>query len=274
MAREIRKFIPTFVWNHAYYKLMFKNAIVRKPCPEMLAGLTSASLGKPDYNKALDQHEQYVDALIGCGLEVKVLEADSQFTDWVFVEDGALCTAECAIITNPGAPSGSGEKLEMKTVLQSFYKHMEAIEAPDTLDAGDVMMVGKHFYIGISERTNAAGADQLIGILKRYGMTGSAVPLYEMLHLKSGLSYLEQNHLLISGEFINHPVFADFHKIQVDPGESYAANSLWVNSTVLVPAGFPKTREKIEQAGYKTKVLDVSEFRKLDGGLSCLSLRF
>jgi len=253
---------------------MFKNAIVRKPCPEIIEGLTSASLGKPDYSKALDQHKKYVDALRSCGLDVKILEADSRFPDSVFVEDVALCTSGCAIVTNPGAPSRNGEKLEMEAVLQSYYKHIESIEDPNTLDAGDVMMVGKHFYIGISERTNAPGADQLIGILERYGLSGSKVPLYEMLHLKSGLSYLEQNTLLISGEFINHSAFADFQKIEVDPEEGYAANSLWVNSTVLVPEGFPKTRKKIEQAGYRTKVLDVSEFRKLDGGLSCLSLRF
>lgn len=253
---------------------MFKNAIVRKPCPEIISGLTSVSLGKPDYNKALDQHAGYVEALRSCGLNVKVLEADSQFPDSVFVEDVALCTSECAIVTNPGAPSRNDEKLEMNAVLKSFYKHIEAIEAPGTLDAGDVMMVGKHFYIGISERTNGQGAEQLISYLERYGMTGSMVPLKEMLHLKSGLSYLEQNHLLITGEFINHSAFADFQKIKVDPDESYAANSLWVNSTVLVPAGFPRTLAKIKQAGYHTLILDVSEFRKLDGGLSCLSLRF
>ena len=253
---------------------MFKNAIVRKPCPEIISGLTSVSLGKPDYNKALDQHAGYVEALRSCGLNVKVLEADSQFPDSVFVEDVALCTSECAIVTNPGAPSRNDEKLEMNAVLKSFYKHIEAIEAPGTLDAGDVMMVGKHFYIGISERTNGQGAEQLISYLERYGMTGSMVPLKEMLHLKSGLSYLEQNHLLITGEFINHSAFADFQKIKVDPDESYAANSLWVNSTVMVPAGFPRTLAKIKQAGYHTLILDVSEFRKLDGGLSCLSLRF
>ena len=253
---------------------MFKNAIVRKPCPEIINGLTSVSLGKPDYNKALDQHAGYVEALRSCGLNVKVLEADSQFPDSVFVEDVALCTSECAIVTNPGAPSRNDEKLEINAVLKSFYKHIEAIEAPGTLDAGDVMMVGKHFYIGISERTNGQGAEQLISYLERYGMTGSMVPLKEMLHLKSGLSYLEQNHLLITGEFINYSAFADFQKIKVDPDESYAANSLWVNSTVLVPAGFPRTLAKIKQAGYHTLILDVSEFRKLDGGLSCLSLRF
>jgi dimethylargininase len=128
--------------------------------------------------------------------------------------------------------------------------------------------------VGISQRTNTQGAEQLIAFLEHNGMTGTRVPLKDMLHLKSGLSYLEQNHLLISGEFINHPAFADFKKIEVDPDESYAANSLWVNSTVLVPAGFPLTLAKIKQAGYQTLTLDVSEFRKLDGGLSCLSLRF
>jgi dimethylargininase len=253
---------------------MFKHAIVRKPCPEMVHGLSSASLGRPDYHMAMVQHENYVDALRACGLEVRVLEADPQFPDSVFVEDVALCTPACAILTNPGARSRNGETAAMKPVLESYYKQLEHIQSPGTLDAGDVMMVGKHFYIGVSQRTNKAGADQLIQILERYGMTGTAVPLFEMLHLKSGLSYLEQNHMLISGEFINHPAFLNFRRIEVDPDESYAANSLWVNDRVLVPAGFPKTREKIEEAGYRTIVMDVSEFRKLDGGLSCLSLRF
>ncbi len=253
---------------------MFKNAIVRTPCPEMINGLSSVTLGKPDYSKAMDQHARYVDALRNCGLEVKVLEADSRFPDSTFVEDVALCTPHCAIITNPGAPSRNREKLEMKPVLQTYYKQVESIKTPGILDAGDVMMVGQHFYIGISERTNVEGAEQLIGILEKYGMTGSKVPLQKMLHLKSGLSYLEQNKLLVTGEFIHHPAFNSFHRIEVDPDESYAANSLWVNSTVLVPAGFPNTREKIEQAGYHTLSLDVSEFQKLDGGLSCLSLRF
>lgn len=253
---------------------MFKNAIVRKPCPELTRGLSSASLGTPDYNKALEQHSHYVDALRSCGMEVMVLEADSRFPDSVFVEDVALCTSEFAIVTNPGAPSRNGEKIEMKAHLQSFFTQVESIVAPGTLDAGDVMMVGRHFYIGISQRSNTHGAEQLIAILERYGMTGNMVPLKNMLHLKTGLSYLEQNHLLISGEFISNPAFDGFQKIEVDPEESYAANSLWLNSKVLVPAGFPRTLEKIERAGYHTIVLDLSEFQKLDGGLSCLSLRF
>lgn len=253
---------------------IFTHAIVRKPCPEMVDGLTTAGLGKPDFKKALEQHSRYVEILKECGLQVTVLEGDSKYPDSTFVEDVALCTSECAVITNPGAASRNGEKQGIKPVLQEFYKNIEEIKLPGTLDAGDVMMVGSHFYIGISERTNHEGAEQLISILRRYAMTGSKVPLKEMLHLKTGLSYLEQNNLLISGEFLQNPEFEKYSRIVVDRKEQYAANSLWINGYVLVPEGFPGTKNKIESAGYKTIEIDVSEFRKLDGGLSCLSLRF
>jgi dimethylargininase len=264
----------TFAVYPAYLSTMFTRAIVRKPSPEMIHGLSSSSLGAPDFEKALAQHQNYVYALEECGLKVEVLEADPQYPDSVFVEDVALCTPECAIVTNPGAPSRNGEKQAIRPVLEYYYKNLHCIEAPGTLDAGDVMMVGKHYYIGISERTNREGARQLSGILERYDMTASLIPLNDMLHLKSGISYLEQNQMLISGEFVDHPAFDNFQKIEVDPDETYAANSLWVNSIVLVPEGFPETLRKIQEAGYQTKILDVSEFRKLDGGLSCLSLRF
>jgi dimethylargininase len=253
---------------------MFNHAIVRKPCPALVNGLSSASLGKPDFRKALDQHAAYVEALRNCGLEVEVLEADPAFPDSVFVEDVALCLPECAVVTNPGAPSRNGEKAGIKPVLESRFSQVESIAWPGTLDAGDVLMAGTHFFIGLSQRTNREGAAQLSDILESLGKTASTIPLKEVLHLKSGLSYLEQNNLLISGEFVNHPAFRDFHTIRVDPGEAYAANSLWVNSTVLVPSGFPRTLTRIREAGYSTVTLDVSEFRKLDGGLSCLSLRF
>lgn len=253
---------------------MFKHAIVRTPCPEMIHGLSSATLGKPDYTLALYQHARYVEALQDCGLEIMILEADSRFPDSTFVEDVALCTPDCAIVTNPGAPSRNGEKLEMESVLRSFYNSIEFIEGPGTLEAGDVMRVGQHYFIGISDRTNTGGADQLIRILEKYGMSASRVALKDMLHLKSGLSYLEQNHLLVSGEFTDHPAFHAFQRIEVPAEEVYAANSLWINNTVLVPAGFPRSLDLIRQAGFRTRVLDVSEFQKLDGGLSCLSLRF
>lgn len=253
---------------------MFKNAIVRLPSPSIIKGLTSAMLGKPDFSLVLEQHSRYVDNLRLLGLTVKVLTGNDLFPDSTFIEDVALCTPVCAIITSPGAKTRRGEVNGMRNVLSEYYDRIEEISLPGTLEAGDIMMVGNHYFIGISSRTNNEGADQLIGILKRYGITGSKVQLRKMLHLKSGVSYLENNNMLVCGEFIINDKFKRYNRIVIDNEESYAANSLWINGIVLVPEGFPKTREKIEKAGYETIVLDVSEFRKVDGGLSCLSLRF
>jgi len=207
-------------------------------------------------------------------LNVKVLDVDNRFPDSTFVEDVALCTPAVGIITNPGAESRSGEQLEMIEVLKSYYDKLEQIEAPGTVEAGDVMMVSDHFYIGISDRTNHEGADVLIEILKKHGMSGEKVELKELLHLKTGVSYLENDTILVQEELFSHPAFKDFRKIEVAQNESYAANSLWVNGTVLVPEGFPETKKNIERAAYPTIPVEVSEFEKLDGGLSCLSLRF
>jgi len=253
---------------------MFKHAIVRTPCPEMIHGITSATLGKPDYSLALDQHKQYIDALRSLGLEITLLEPDSRFPDSTFVEDVALCMVGFSVITNPGADSRQGEQDDLERVLGSFYDSIEHIDASGTVEAGDVMMTGRHFYIGISDRTNHEGADQLIHILEKHQMTGEKIEFKQLLHLKSGMSYLEDNNLLIQNGLYNHPSFKRFQKIKVGTDEDYAANSLWVNGTVLVPSGFPKTRRNIEKAGYPTISLDVFEFEKLDGGLSCLSLRF
>jgi dimethylargininase len=253
---------------------MFKKAIVKIPCENMIEGLTSANLGYPDYLEALVQHQFYINALRDCGLELTILDADENYPDSTFVEDTALLTPHFAIITNPGAQTRKGEIVEMKKVLINLYGNVEEIKDPGTLEAGDVMMVDNHFYIGLSKRTNLLGTQQLIAILNKYGMTGSTVALEKVLHLKSGVSYLENNNLLVAGEFIHKPEFQKFNRIIVDEDESYAANSVWVNGDILVPKGFPKTKKKIEQLGYKVTEVDVSEFRKLDGGLSCLSLRF
>jgi len=253
---------------------MFTKAIVRKPCKNLVNGLTAADLGKPDYQLAMIQHQEYIEALKECGLEVTILEADEKYPDSVFVEDTALLTPYCAIITNPGASSRKGEIIEMSRMIENLFPIVESISTPGTLEAGDVMMVDNHFYIGLSERTNLFGANQLIGILAKYGLVGSTVTLGNVLHLKSGVSYLENNNLLLTGSFITKPEFQKYNLTLVDDNESYAANSLWINDRVLVPKGFAKTRDKIEQAGYTTIEVDVSEFRKLDGGLSCLSLRY
>lgn len=240
----------------------------------MVNGLTTAKLGFPDYQKALMQHVEYVSALKVCGLKVKELEADERFPDATFVEDVALLTPNCAIITNPGAPSRKGEINEMKKVIRPYYKDVEEISEPGTVEAGDILMVGDHYYIGLSDRTNKEGAKQVIQILNSYGMTGSAVEVGEVLHLKTGMSYLENNIVVACKAFSSHPEWTEFTVIEVPEKESYAANCIWINGTVLIPDGFPITKQKIEKAGYSTIALEVSEFQKLDGGLSCLSLRF
>jgi dimethylargininase len=253
---------------------MFKSAIVRRPCPEMVDALTTAGLGRPDYAVAVRQHAVYVEILGKCGLRVTELEGDGRYPDSTFVEDVAVCTPHFAIITNPGAPSRNGEKEGMREVLRPFFDDIAEIAAPGTIDGGDVMLAGTHVYVGVSARTNAEGARQLIGILRNHGMTGSTVMLRDMLHLKTGVAYLEPETLLVGGEFVEHPEFRKFSRIVVDAREGYAANSLWLNGTVVVPSGHPATKRKIEAAGYPVIDVDLSEYRKLDGGLSCLSLRF
>lgn len=253
---------------------MFTRAIARTPGRTMVHGLTTAGLGPPDYEKALAQHADYVKALGECGLEVLVLEADEAYPDSTFVEDTALLTRECAIITNPGAPSRRGEIVAIKRVLEEYYRDIEEVQAPGTVDGGDIMMVGRHFYIGLSDRTIPMGAGQVIGFLEKYGMSGSLVTLENVLHLKTGVAYLEQDNLVACGEFLSNKAFQGFNILEIDGDESYAANCIWVNGTVLVPKGYPKAKGTIEGAGYEVREVDVSEFRKLDGGLSCLSLRF
>jgi dimethylargininase len=253
---------------------MFKNAIVCKPGRAIVNGITTSFIGKPIYSLALEQHSKYIEILESSGLTVQVLPETELYPDSTFIEDIALCTSKCAIITRPALSSRLGEITGIREVLEGYYDSIEEISLPATLEAGDVMMAGSHFFIGISNRTSSAGADQLISILEKYKLTASKVFLNKMLHLKSGVSYLENNNILVSGEFINSKEFNKYNRISIDEEESYAANSLWINGKVIVPEGFPKTRKKIEKAGYDTIVLNVSEFRKIDGGLSCLSLRF
>ena len=253
---------------------MFRHAIVRKPCPEMVHGITTAGLGLPDFATALLQHARYVEALERCGLRVLALDADSRFPDSVFIEDVAVCTPSFALVTNPGAPSRNGETAGIREVLNHFYDIVYAIEPPGTLEGGDVMLAGDTLYVGLSERTNPEGAGQLAEIARRHGLKTTPVPLSALLHLKTGIAYLENDNILIINELYTQEIWKPYRRIPVPDGEWYAANSLWINGTVLVPMGFPETCRRIGESGYRTIAVDTSEFRKLDGGLSCLSLRF
>ncbi|MFA9421232.1 MAG: dimethylarginine dimethylaminohydrolase family protein [Gammaproteobacteria bacterium] len=253
---------------------MFSKAIVRTPAKSLVNGITTAGLGDPDYQLAMEQHRQYIAALESSGLSVEVMTANEQFPDAMFIEDTALLMPRCAIVTNPGADSRKGEVNAVLIQLKKYYDKIEAIQAPGTVDAGDIMMVGDHCYIGLSERTNHDGAAQMVKLLQAYGYSGSVLPISESLHLKSSVSYLENSNLVVTGELCDKAEFAEFKQLQIEEGARYAANCVWINDRVLVPTGFPRSTEMIQALGYTVIELDVSEFRKLDGGLSCLSLRF
>lgn len=256
----------------------FKHTIVRRPGRSLSDGITSApELGQPVYENAIIQHDNYIQTLKTCGVDVTVLEANEEFPDSCFIEDNALCTPNVAIISRPGAPTRQREVQmpDLREALSKFYQNIEQIEAPGTIEPGDIAMVGTHFLIGLSDRTNEEGARQMIALLEKYGMTGEMAEMKDMLHFKTGMSYIENNNVLVLDTFASNPVFDRFNKIIVPSEEAYAANSIWINGNVITPAGYPKTKAALESLGqYNVIECDTSEYRKVDGGLSCLSLRF
>lgn len=252
---------------------MYQIAITRKPCSRFSEGITTARLGKPDLQLALEQHDQYIRALKLSGLQVLELEPEEAFPDSCFVEDTAVVVDELAIITNPGAASRRGEVESMIPILSGFRKPA-FIQPPGTLEGGDVMQAGKHFYIGLTERTNAEGAYQLGALLSGFGYSYTAIPVTSALHLKSVVNYIGDNTFLASREFVVHPAFKKFKMVEVPDEEVYAANCLLINDKLIVPKGFESVRSAVLAMNYDVIEVDMSEFEKMDGGLSCLSLRF
>ena len=252
---------------------MFTHAIVRKPGKNFHQGITMSNLGPPSYRRMLKQHTMYVEILKSLGLEVVVLEALSDFPDAYFVEDTAVVTPHIAVITNPGAASRKGEEDSIEPILAKYCKTVR-IQPPATLEGGDVLMAGTHFFIGLSERTNEEGAEQLGCILGQYGNTWTAVPLAAGLHLKSSVNYVGNNTLLITEEFAHLAAFQGYEMIILNREEEYAANTLLVNQHLIIPKGFLSFRKKLIPLGLPIHELEVSEARKMDGGLTCMSLRF
>lgn len=251
----------------------FSRAICRQPAHTFAAGLTTAGMGQPDYALMCDQHQAYVAALESCGLLVETLEPLPAYPDAHFVEDVAVVTPEIAIITRPGARARRGEEQYIRTTL-AHYRPLVFIEEPGMLDGGDVLQIGDDFLVGLSARTNAAGAEQLAGFLAPFGYACTAVPLGKSLHLKSDVNYIGHSTLLMTEAWVDAPAFAAYQKLVVPAGEAYAANTLLVNGRLLSPRGFPQTHHLLRAAGFEIIVVDASEAQKMDGGLSCLSLRF
>jgi dimethylargininase len=256
---------------------MFKHAVVRPPAANFAAGLTTADLGAPIYEKAIEQHQRYCEALQHCGLALTKLEADPHYPDSTFVEDTAILTDRFAILTRPGAVSREGEVASIKDTLARFYPKLHAITSPATMDGGDICESGDHFFIGISQRTNKEGARQLAGILAQEGYTSTCIDIRGIkgiLHLKSGLSYLGDNRLILIDALADQAGFEGYDILRVEPPENYAANCVRVNDYVLLAAGYPVLQTSMRRLGYSVITLEMSEFQKMDGGLSCLSLRF
>ena len=252
---------------------MFTKAIVRRPGPEFSRGITSAGLGPPEHELALEQHSRYCEALGGCGLELIILESDPAYPDCPFVEDTAVVTEQVAVISRPGAERRRGEEEAVANIL-SAHRPLERIEPPGTLDGGDVLQVGKRVFIGLSHRTNYEGADQLGTILARHGHSVTVIPVGEILHLKSGVNHAGGDALAITGNLSKLGSFSGFDLVQIPGEEAYAANCLFVNGSLLVAKGFPRALAAFEGLGREIIELDVSEFMKMDGGLTCLSIRF
>ena len=256
---------------------MFRRALVRPPGSNFAGGLTTVDLGIPDHHRALEQHAAYCEALERCGLAVTHLEEDPRHPDSTFVEDTAILTPSRAILTRPGASSRAGEVAAIRAPLSVHYPQITSISGPGTLDGGDVCEADGHFIIGVSHRTSEQGAHDLANILAEDGHTSTFLDIRALegiLHLKSGIAYLGDGRMVAIPPLAHHPALRKHEVICAESSEAYAANCVRVNDQLLVAAGYPRLEAVLRRIGYDLIPLEMSEFQKMDGGLSCLSLRF
>ena len=254
---------------------MYTNMIVRTPSKSMVKGLRRDFAGDPDYDLALKQHQAYIDALESLGVIVDVLPPLEDYPDACFVEDVATVTEKMAIVTNPGAESRRGEKEHIVEALKKYYPEDKIHYITEGyVEGGDIVRVDDHFYLGDTERSNEAGRKQFIEIVEQYGFTGSVEPTTSGLHIGCDMMYIQNNNLVITGDLLNNPVFDKYNKVIVSKEEAYAANVAWINGTVLMAQGYPNLEKSIKDLGYDVISLNNSEFKKIDGSITCLSLRF
>jgi dimethylargininase len=226
-----------------------------------------------DLELARAQHQQYEDALRDLGCAVISLSPEPNLPDSVFVEDVALVFDEVAVITRPGADS---RKPESATIAQALspYRRLFTIEAPGTIDGGDVLRVDKTVYVGLSSRSNQAGVEQLQRFLAPYGYVVKGVEVIGCLHLKSAVTQVSADTLLINPAWVDRAIFGEMKFIEVDASEGSAANGLWIDDTVLYPSSFPLTCQRLEGAGLHLKIVEATEVAKAEGAVTCCSLIF
>ncbi|MEO8742131.1 MAG: arginine deiminase-related protein [Lysobacteraceae bacterium] len=223
--------------------------------------------------RAVAQHHAYRQALESLGCRVIVLPAQDAMPDAVFVEDVALVFDEVAVMTRPGAESRRGEGASVAEALGKL-RALRTIAAPATIDGGDVLRVGRKIYVGQSARSNADGINQLRALIAEFGYTVQGVPTRACLHLKSAVTQIADATLLIQHEWVDREVFAEYRLIEVDPDEPHAANALRIGDGVLYPASFPRTRQRMIDAGIAVTSVDLSELQKAEGATTCCSLVF
>jgi len=226
-----------------------------------------------DVALARKQHQDYQQALADLGCRVIALPAQHEMPDAVFVEDVALVLDEVAVMTRPGASSRQSEGASVAPTLSQF-RNLVSIQSPGTLEGGDMMRVGRVIYVGQSARTNAAGIEQLAKLISDYGYTVQPVPMRDCLHLKSAVTMVAENTLLVHPGWVDRDSFAGFRIIEIDPDEPHAANTLRVGTGVIYPSCFPRTRERLAQKGVTVTTVDVSELQKAEGAVTCCSLVF
>ena len=254
----------------------FSHAITRKPSASIVAGLRAVDTGTPDLGLMLRHHADYVAALRATGAVVVELDALEAFPDSVFVEDTALCLPEGAVVMRPGAPSRLGEAAEMAPHLRALYGQVVQISGADSfIEGGDILTTETEVLVGRSARTNAAGIAELTRLVAPWAHSVREVFTPPgVLHFKTDCSLLDGETILSTARLAESGCFAGYRVILVAEGEEACANTIRFNDAVIMPAGFPKTRAALDQAGYKVVEIGNSECAKLDGGMSCLSLRF
>ncbi len=253
----------------------FTHAITRTPSDSVSEGIRAVDSGDPSSAKFREEHELYVTALREAGLSVDVLPALEAYPDSCFVEDPAFCLPEGAILLRPGAASREGEGGEIRSALEARFGKVAELPGDGHVDGGDVLMLDDVILIGLSARTDREGAQAFAELLGEWGYTARVCETPDgVLHFKTACSTLGDNVILATRVMAESGFFGGRKLVAVPEGEDYAANVIRVNDVVLVPEGYPKTLAAIEAAGFKTKVLPTREARKVDGGLSCLSLRF
>jgi dimethylargininase len=250
------------------------NAITRAVSPS-LARCELSHIGRTPIDVALAraQHDEYLRALESAGCRVTVLPEQAELPDSVFVEDVAIVLDEVAVMTRPGAPSRRPEGASVADLLRR-YRPLEAIESPATLDGGDVLRIGRTLYVGQSARSNPEGLAQLRKLLGPHGYAVEGVPTHDCLHLKSAVTALSDGCVLLQPAWVDRRRFAEFRIIEVDPAEAHAANVLRIGDALIMPVNFPRTRQRLLDAGFQVTVVDVSELQKAEGAVTCCSLVF